>query len=819
MDSLNPKAVWPGWKTVRLIGNGSFGAVYEIERDMLGEKEKAALKLITIPQSSSDIDELYGEGYDSESITGTFQTYLKSIVSEYSLMRKLNGSSNVVNCDDVRYVQHEDGIGWDIFIKMELLTPLTKALGKDVPEAQVVRIGADICKALVLCRKHNIIHRDIKPANIFVSENGDYKLGDFGIAKTVERTSGGTKIGTYEYMAPEVYQDRPYGSQADIYSLGLVLYWLLNERRTPFVKLPPELPTAAEKEQARQRRFRGEPLPAPAHGSEELKRIVLKACAYDSADRYQSAEEMLRDLEALTAAPAQESDETLRISSAPTVPPAMPAAGSVPVQQSRFVQQPVPVQQPRFVQQPVPVQQPRFVQQSVPVQQPGSAQQPNGDETVRPSYGPAAPQYMYEAPAGYGMGAPAPAAPKKSKKGLLFGILGGLFLLAAVLLIVFLPKNGRSDEPAEPDTVRTAPDTDRSAPAGEPAGEKEADLRTGEETAAWGVIGAISGTNWDADFPMHESGDRFASEPLELHSGDEFKVRQGASWDVNFGADGSRDGPNCVVEEPGVYEVVLEIISDTEASITLHKVGDAEDPVPTPAHVTVVDRGSCGAGLSWELTSDDLLTISGRGPMDDDDWSDVTRIPWRNRRENIRTVVIEPGVTSIGVNAFCSCTDLTDVSIPGSVTSIGPRAFIDCSGLQDVYYGGTVAQWKSISFAPGNGLLWIYPTLHYSDGSTGYYPDLSDWSVVGNFEGTDWRTDYNMWKAADNVYLSNAAITLKEGDELKVRWDRSWTVNYGADARQDGPNVEVLVTGVYIVSLTIDEDGCGWIELIRVGDA
>ena len=295
------KVLWPGWETVRVIGRGSFGTVYEIERDMLGEMEKAALKVITIPQSSSDIDELYSEGFDDESITSTFKSYLKSIVAEYSLMRKMNGSANVVNCDDIRYVQHDDGFGWDIFIKMELLTPLTKALGRDIPDEQAERIGTDICKALILCKKHNIIHRDIKPANIFVSENGDYKLGDFGIAKTVEKTSGGTKIGTYEYMAPEVYHDQPYGSTVDIYSLGMVLYWLLNERRTPFLKLPPALPTNSEKEQARKRRFNGEPIPAPAHGSEELKRIVLKACAYDPNDRYQSADDMLQELNALGA--------------------------------------------------------------------------------------------------------------------------------------------------------------------------------------------------------------------------------------------------------------------------------------------------------------------------------------------------------------------------------------------------------------------------------------------------------------------------------------------------------------------------------------
>lgn len=290
------RILWPGWETVRLIGRGSFGAVYEIQRDVLGEVEKAALKVISIPQNDSDIEELYSDGYDDESITNTFKSHLKSIVAEYSLMRKMNGCSNVVNCDDVRYIQHDDGIGWDIFIKMELLTPLTKAVAADCTEATVIKIAKDMCTALELCKKHEIVHRDIKPQNIFVSPNGDYKLGDFGIAKTVEKTMGGTKIGTYKYMAPEVYHYQPYGHSADIYSLGLVLYWLLNERRMPFMPLPPEKLKAGVEEQARNRRLSGETLPEPAKGSRALRRIVLKACAYDPKERYQTATDMLRDI-------------------------------------------------------------------------------------------------------------------------------------------------------------------------------------------------------------------------------------------------------------------------------------------------------------------------------------------------------------------------------------------------------------------------------------------------------------------------------------------------------------------------------------------
>lgn len=292
------KVVWPGWETVRLIGNGSFGAVYEIQRSVFGEIETAALKVISIPQNAGDIEEMYSDGYDDESLTNTFHDHLKSIVAEYSMMKKMSDCVNVVKCEDVRYIQHDDKIGWDIFIKMELLTPLVRALPDKIPEKTVIHLAKDICNALITCSKHNIVHRDIKPQNIFISARGDYKLGDFGIAKTVEKTMGGTKIGTYRYMSPEVYNNQPYGSGADIYSLGLVLYWLLNERRLPFLPLPPAKLKAGMDEEARQRRLSGkELLPLPAHGSEALKNIVMKACAYDPANRYRSAGEMLEDIE------------------------------------------------------------------------------------------------------------------------------------------------------------------------------------------------------------------------------------------------------------------------------------------------------------------------------------------------------------------------------------------------------------------------------------------------------------------------------------------------------------------------------------------
>lgn len=296
--TIDNKVVWSGWETVRLIGRGSFGAVYEIRRIIAGRVERAALKVLSIPQHESEVDELRADGYDEESITQYFADSLEKIECEYAMMADMKGHSNVVYCEDIRTIQRDGGYGWDIYIKMELLTSLKSCLADSVTEELVIRLGRDICNALKLCNELNIVHRDIKPENIFIARDGTFKLGDFGIAKTMESTTGGTKVGTYDYMAPEVYNNQPYHAQTDIYSLGLVLYWLLNERTAPFLKISAK-PTPSEKTKARERRFRGELLPVPINGSKALKAIVLKACAFDPKERYQSASEMWQELNEL----------------------------------------------------------------------------------------------------------------------------------------------------------------------------------------------------------------------------------------------------------------------------------------------------------------------------------------------------------------------------------------------------------------------------------------------------------------------------------------------------------------------------------------
>ena len=272
-----------------------------MEREDFGIVYKVALKVITIPQSDSEILDARAEGMDEQSIRAHFSAFAKELVQEFELMSHFKGNSNVVSYENHQVIPHADGMGWDILIQMELLAPLNRYTTEHtVTRQDVIRLGIDLCRALELCQKYNVIHRDVKPENIFVSENGDFKLGDFGIARTVEKTcSGLSKKGTYTYMAPEVYKGEAYGSTVDIYSLGIVMYRLLNGNRTPFLPSPPAYISPADRESALLRRMGGAPLPKPIHAEGRLAEIVLKACAYDAKERYSSPAQMRQELEAI----------------------------------------------------------------------------------------------------------------------------------------------------------------------------------------------------------------------------------------------------------------------------------------------------------------------------------------------------------------------------------------------------------------------------------------------------------------------------------------------------------------------------------------
>lgn len=290
---------WPGWHPVRRLGGGGFGDVYEIEREFYGDKERAAMKVIRIPKNPSDLDEDYASGMTEDEIRKKYDYIWKYMIREYEQMLTLKGHSNIVNCHDFSIVQNPHRPGGAIYIRMELLTPLQKVLENgSFSEAKIIQVGTDICQALVICQEKNIIHRDIKPDNIMMSEFGSFKLGDFGLARTMEKTMNATTAGTDWYMAPEVAKKMKYGKSVDTYSLGLVLYWLLNYYRLPFVPAKDRI-TAKDMDQAYRLRVQGKEIPEPAQGSPRLKQIVLKALSYQSEQRYHSAKDMLDALQSI----------------------------------------------------------------------------------------------------------------------------------------------------------------------------------------------------------------------------------------------------------------------------------------------------------------------------------------------------------------------------------------------------------------------------------------------------------------------------------------------------------------------------------------
>lgn len=301
MDKELPVSAWPEWKIIEKIGEGSFGKVYKAQRTERGKSFYSAIKIINIPGSQSELNSVRSETGDEQSTRQYFQNLVEECIQEISTMEYFRGNSYIVSVEDFKVMEYLDVIGWEISIRMEYLTSfMDYCAEKQLTEKEVIKLGMDLSKALEYCRKLKIIHRDIKPENIFVSRFGDFKLGDFGIARELERTmSGFSKKGTYSYMAPEMYKGEKYDSGVDIYSLGIVLYKLMNHNRLPFMNLEKQFITYRDKENALTRRMSGEQMEPPAEAGRLFAQIILKACAFDPAKRYQTPEEFYRDLDDL----------------------------------------------------------------------------------------------------------------------------------------------------------------------------------------------------------------------------------------------------------------------------------------------------------------------------------------------------------------------------------------------------------------------------------------------------------------------------------------------------------------------------------------
>ncbi|MEK6248774.1 MAG: serine/threonine protein kinase [Planctomycetales bacterium] len=198
------------YKMGKLLGTGTVGTVYQVTDRTTGQQ--AAMKIL-LPQISTE------------------STVARRFEREMSILQRLDHRHIVryltdgTNKGRLYYVMEHVDSG---SLKDELI------IKGRLHWIQVCRYGIQICSALQHAHNHGIIHRDLKPANLFMTEAGQLKLGDFGIARDTHKadlTDAGLTVGTYAYMAPEqIRADQGVSDKVDLYALGCLLYEMLTGR-------------------------------------------------------------------------------------------------------------------------------------------------------------------------------------------------------------------------------------------------------------------------------------------------------------------------------------------------------------------------------------------------------------------------------------------------------------------------------------------------------------------------------------------------------------------------------------------------------------
>ena len=286
-----------GYHVDEKIDSGGFGTVYKVSKTNVTGTYVRALKHITLPTKKQYTAILNSMGGDSTKADDYFANALKNIIGEIKIFSLLSesGNPNVVRYYENDVVESNSPKRYDIYILMEYLTPFPDYLDDaSLTVKDVIKLGKDVLNALIACHSRNIIHRDIKDDNIFVAADGIYKIGDFGVSKSLKDQSRAASIkGTPNFIAPEVYLGKEnYDCTVDIYSLGIVLYRLLNNSRNPFLPAFPNPYTSEDEDAAFEARMTGKIPELPAIAKNELGEAVLKAIKPRN-ERYNTAKEFL----------------------------------------------------------------------------------------------------------------------------------------------------------------------------------------------------------------------------------------------------------------------------------------------------------------------------------------------------------------------------------------------------------------------------------------------------------------------------------------------------------------------------------------------
>lgn len=258
------------YQIIERVGGGGMALVYKAQDILLNRN--VAIKVL---RQQFVNDEEFIRRFRREAQSAASLSH-PNIVSVYDVGQE----------EDVHYIVMEYIEGQNLNEIIKERAPL------QVDEA--VRVASQIADALDHAHQNQIIHRDIKPHNILIGRNGRVKVTDFGIARAVTSTTitqTGSVVGSVHYFSPEHAKGVVTGEKSDLYSLGIVLYQMLTGR-LPFLG---ESPISVALKHL-QEHF-DEPRTVNPMIPQSVENIILKSMRKNPAERYQSAKEMLHDLE------------------------------------------------------------------------------------------------------------------------------------------------------------------------------------------------------------------------------------------------------------------------------------------------------------------------------------------------------------------------------------------------------------------------------------------------------------------------------------------------------------------------------------------